>query len=487
MLSEYGSTPLRWMTRNNAWWKRSLSAVMILAVSLPMLSGCQPAGGGDGGDKGDGKASAGAKEPGGGVGQALPAVIVTSPIEREIVDSRVFPNARVQATDMVEVRSRVSGYLTKILFQSGAEVKAGTPLFEIDPSTYQAVLDRAEAQKLAAEAQVQVYEARITRLKTELDRNESLLLKNSISQQDVDMSRGNYAEAIAGLMAAKADIAAATAAVNSAKLDLEFTDIASPIDGVVSRDLVTQGNLVTAGTTKLTEIVSMDPIHVYFDVDIHAIQQIQAIVASGELQLAPVPESGSAENVSEGFGEDSSLHGQIGRVEVGLPGEDGFSTVGYLDFSEPSVNRTMGVLTMRAVIPNPKVNGVRRYNPGVFASVRIPFGRSYKAILIPEEATGTDQNINFVLVVNDENKVEFRPIVLGRLQPDNMRVVNAYDSQTRSGLKPTDRVITSGLMIARPGNEVVTEYRAYGTLAVDDTAGSEFTLPTKETPVEVNS
>ncbi|MDO4558914.1 MAG: efflux RND transporter periplasmic adaptor subunit, partial [Planctomycetia bacterium] len=377
---------------------------------------------------------AGAPGGAGGVGAAAPAVVVTSPVERDVIDAKIFPNARVQATDFVEVRARVGGYLTKMYFQPGAEVKAGTPLFEIDPSTYQAVLDRSEAQLLAAEAQVQVYEARVARLRNDLDRDEALLKTNSLSEQDVNATRGNYAEAVAGLAAAKADVAAATAAVDSARLDLQFTEVISPIDGMVSRELVTLGNLVTQGTTKLTEIVSMDPIHVYFDIDIHTMLELQKMVMRGEIRPASPDAGGPSASRNPDAPEKNEQAVAAALVEVGLPGEGTFPTVGRLDFSEPSVNQTMGVLTMRAEIANPMINGVRRYIPGIFATVRIPISTPYRAMVIPEEAIGTDQNINYVLVVDSENTVEFRQVILGNLQPDNTRVVQPYDENRHTGL-----------------------------------------------------
>ncbi|MDD3470416.1 MAG: efflux RND transporter periplasmic adaptor subunit [Thermoguttaceae bacterium] len=440
-------------------WNEMLCGCVLLGCVL--LAGCAPQG--EATEKAaaaDGKAAEGKAAA---TGQAAPVPVkVTSPIQREIVDAEEFRNARVEAINQVEVRSRVSGYLTKIYFQPGAEVKKGDPLFEIDPRTYQASYDQALAQLQSAEAQVQIYDARVARLKSELDRGEILLGSKAMTQEDLDKQRADYAEAIAGLAAAKAGISAAKATADNAKLDLDFTQITSPVDGIVDRELATLGNLVTIGATQLTQVVSIDPIYVYFDIDVGTVLKLQKLARNGEVKPFQMQEGAkvkvSAENPDARFLNEQKWEST--PVYIGLADDAGYPTKGYLEYGSPCLRKSTGLLTLRAVVPNPKVNGIRRYMPGIYANVRLPVSQPYTAMMIPEKAIGTDQNISYVIVVNDQNLAEYRFVKLGKLQSDNMRVVLPWTEEEKNArqlkdLTTTDRIVTEGLLLARPGSPVI--------------------------------
>ncbi len=452
-MSARNVTATRWLSWNGMF-------VGCVLLGCVLLAGCTPSG--EVADQASAAGKAPTAEASAGAAPVGVPVKVTSPIQRDIVDAEEFRNARVEAVNQVEVRSRVSGYLTKIYFQPGAEVKKGDPLFEIDPRTYQASYDQALAQLQSAEAQVQIFDARVARLKTELDRGEILLSSKAITREQLDKLQADYAEGIAGLASAKAGISAANAAVDNAKLNLEFTQITSPVDGIVDRELVTLGNLVTIGTTQLTQVVSIDPIYVYFDIDVGVVLKLQKLARNGEVKPFQMQEETkvdvSAENPDARFLNEQKWDST--PVYIGLADDTGYPTKGYLEYGSPCLCKNTGLLTLRAVVPNPKVNGIRRYMPGIYANVRLPVSQPYTALMIPEKAIGTDQNMSYVIVVNDQNLAEYRFVKLGKLQPDNMRVVLPWTEEEKNArqlkdLAITDRIVTEGLLLARPGSSVV--------------------------------
>lgn len=335
--------------------------------------------------------------------RVAPVVTVSHPVEMEVVDNYYF-EGYTAAVSSVDVRARVTGYLSKIYFQDGEEVKEGAPLFLIDPRPYQATLDQAKAELARSQALLK-------RLDSDLARAESLLPKRTISQQEYDKVAAERNEAAA-------DVKAKEAAVEQANLNLHFAAIKAPISGRISRRLVTEGNLVAANETLLTTIVSLDPIYAYFDVDEPTVLKVQQLIREGKIQ--------------------SARQGTV-KVKLALDIDKGFPYEGTIDFIENRIDPSTGTLKIRAVFPNPKL----ALSPGLHARIEFPLGQPYKALAINERAIGAAQGRKFVFVVNEDNKVVERPVTLG-VQKDHMRVV-------LDGLTPTDRVIVNGLQRVRPG------------------------------------
>lgn len=338
-----------------------------------------------------------------------PIVTVASPLVKDVVDHEEF-TGRTEAVESVDVRARVSGYLSKVGFQAGREVHKGDLLFEIDPRPYQADLERAEAELARADA-------RVKRLDADLARAERLRPTGAIGREEYDKIAGEQSEAAAGVRGARA-------AVERAKLDLGFTKVVSPIDGRISRNLITVGNLVTADQTPLTSIVSMDPMYVYFTVDERTMLRIQQLIREGKFK--------------SGRDDEKAV-----PVRVGLANEEGFPHKGLVDFVDNRIDPATGTLKVRAVLPNSPVNGERPLNPGLFTRVRVNIGEPQKAVLVSERALGTDQGQRFVYVVNDKNEVAARNVKVGKLE-NGLRVIE-------EGLKPGERVIVNGLQRVRPG------------------------------------
>lgn len=336
-------------------------------------------------------------------------VSVSHPVEREVTGYADF-TGRTAAVDSVEVRARVWGYLQKINFKEGALVKKGDVLFEIDPRTYQATLANAEGNLASARA-------RLRRLDADLARADQLLQRKAISQADFDKAVGDRNEAAASLDAFKA-------AVEQAKLDLGFTKVTAPISGRISRKLVTEGNLIAAGqtgSTVLTNIVSVDPIYVYFDVDERTVQQVRKLIREGKAKSA----------------RDVKL-----SVALGLATEQGYPHQGTVDFVDNQVNPKTGTLRLRGAFPNEG----DILSPGYFARVRVPIGFPHKAVLITDRAIDTDQGQKIVYVVDKDNKVDIRRVHLGARQ-NGWRVIE-------EGLSASDRVVVTGLQQVRPGSSV---------------------------------
>jgi RND family efflux transporter MFP subunit len=341
-------------------------------------------------------------------GSAPPTVSVIQPVEREVVEWDEY-TGRLESPESVEVRARVNGYLDKVHFKEGKEVKRGDLLFTIDRRPYQAELDRVEAEHQRAESQAEL-------AKNDAKRAKRLIATKAISEEDFDTKTRTYVSAVAAVKSAKA-------ALNSANLNLEFTEIRSPINGRISRAEVTAGNLVSgglggAGATMLTTIVSQDPLYCYVDLDERSVLKYLALRKAGT--------------------RVSALDAEI-SVEVALANEENFPRKGRVDFVDNKVDPTTGTVMCRAVIENPD----RTLGPGFFARLRLPGSGKYVAMLLPDRALGADQAQKFVYVVNAEQKVEFRPVTLGPII-DGLRVV-------KSGLKPEEKVIVEGLLRVRPG------------------------------------
>ena len=345
---------------------------------------------------------------------APPAVTVARPVMREVID---FDNytGKLAAVEDVEVRSRVKGFLSSIGFKDGDEVKKGQVLFEIDPRPFDTAVKSAQGQL----DQIKARQARAT---ADVNRYKDLVPKGAATQQDLDKAIAELGEADAGISSAQAEL-------DRAKLDQTYAKVEAPIDGEVSRTMLSVGNLVGAsasGEQLLTTIVRTDPIYVYFDVNQRAAQQYRANAV--KRLGGAMPKSARDMNI---------------RFQFGLASEDGFPHEGVIDFVDNKVNPTTGTISVRGEA----ANAGRQFKPGFFARVRIAVGDKYPAVLVSDRAIGTQQGEKYVLVVNDKDQVEFRPVQLGAAQPDGLRVV-------RSGLKGDERVVVNGIQRARPGSTV---------------------------------
>jgi RND family efflux transporter MFP subunit len=350
-----------------------------------------------------------------------PAVTVEQPVEREIVEELEFTGS-TRAAEAVDIRARVNGYLQEIKFEDGADVKAGDVLFVIEAAPFQATLDAAKASLQKAEASLALAEA-------ELERTAPLVKRGALSENELDVKKADVATA-------KADVAAAKAAIRQAELNLGYTQVKSPFSGRISRHLVDVGNLVTAETTLLTRVEVLNPIHAYF-----------AVSESDVLKFLENNEG----RISEGSANQPKLY-------LGLTGGDGFPYEGRLDFAELGVDTQTGTQMRRGVFPNPK----GQLLPGLFVRIRLPVGGPKPRVLVPDRAIATDQRGEYVLVVNDKNVVEYRPVQLGT-RINEMRVVS-------SGLAMGDWIVVNGLQRARPGGTVTPQRQE--NVALNSDSGS---------------
>jgi membrane fusion protein, multidrug efflux system len=335
-----------------------------------------------------------------------PPVTIAKPIKKEIIEWDQY-TGRTDAVESVDIRPRVSGYIDNITFRAGDRVYKGDLLFVIDPRPYQAALDQANAQLRQAQANQQLQEANFAR-------QDRLRQSGVIAKEDYDTALSNRNQAAAQVLSN-------SAAVESAKLNLTFTQVTSPITGRISREQVTVGNLVQADSTLLTNIVSVDPIYAYFNVDERSVLNYQQLVRTGKM-----PDARSASV----------------PVYLQLDNESGFPHQGVIDFINNQFNSSTGTLQVRGVFPNANAF----LTPGSFVRVRVAAGPMHEAILVTDRAVGTDQGTKFVLVVDDKNVVGVKPVELGP-EVEGLRVV-------RSGLTGDEQVIINGIVNARPGSKV---------------------------------
>ncbi len=375
---------------------------LFLRRSLPLvacgylLSACKPSG----------------QEHGSGASAPPPAVTVALPILREVIDWDEF-TGRLVSPETVEIRARVSGYLDKVHFTVGAEVKEGDLLFTIDPRPYEAIVQRMEAGVASAKSRVEL-------ATQELENVAKLQNNGAVSAEDYQRRANAAAGATASLRAAEAEL-------REAKLNLEFTQIRSPIDGRVSDARITKGNVVTDGVddeSLLTTVVALDPIYCHIDVDERSVLKYRQLHREGK-----------------------RISAQFGKVEaeMELTLERGFPHKGFIDFVDNQLDASTGTIRARAVFPNPD----RLMAPGFFARVRVPGSGKYEGLLVPDRAIADDQGTSHVWVVGDDNTVVYRKVMTGPII-DGLRIV-------REGLTPGERVVVDGVMSVRQGQKVTPE------------------------------
>jgi gold/copper resistance efflux system membrane fusion protein len=335
-----------------------------------------------------------------------PGVPVAEVVIRSVATFAEFTGS-LAAIERVELRPRVAGYIQHVSVPEGRFVEKGSELFLIDPRGFQAALN-------AATARLRETEAALTLAQTEYERAEQLFTQKVVARERLDA-------AIASLNARKAQVDGANAALDAAQLDLSFTRVTAPISGRIGQVLVTEGNYVASGVTPLTTIVSIDPLHVYFDVDERTYLRS---LAAARADAAP-----------DGW--------QAATVMVALLTDKTYSRPGRVDFLSNTIDRGTGTVRIRAVVDNPD----GQLAPGLFAKVKLETGAPQARVLVSDQSVGTDQGSRYVLVVGKDDKTEYRPVELGPVV-DGLRVVE-------QGLQPGERIVVKGLV--RPGMQVTPQ------------------------------
>jgi RND family efflux transporter MFP subunit len=335
-----------------------------------------------------------------------PSVTVAKPVVKDIIERDDFIG-RFEAVDQVEIRARVSGYLDKVHFQDGTLVKVGDLLFTIDPRPYQNTFE--ESQSAVTSAQV-----RLNFAQSDLDRAQQLRQTGNIADQLFDQRRQSF-------LTAKAELDRSQANLRQAQLDLDFTQIKAPLAGRISRRLVSEGNLVGANQTILTNIVSLDPIQFYFDVD---------------------ERSYLAYSRQDQGGTRTSTNRAPNEVTLTLTDERQGTRPGKVDFVDNRLDAASGTIRARAIFENKDLF----LTPGLFGRVTLGGSDPYRAVLVPDEAIGSDQDRRIVYVVGDNNQTTARPVRIGP-RIDGYRVI-------RDGLKGDETIVVNGLVRVRPGAPV---------------------------------
>ncbi|WP_347785501.1 efflux RND transporter periplasmic adaptor subunit [Rheinheimera fenheensis] len=338
---------------------------------------------------------------------AAPQVSVAQVVAERITEWDEF-SGRLQAPQTVDLVPRVSGYVEQVLFEEGALVKAGDVLLTIDAKPFAAELTRLKAELLSAQSAAELAHA-------EYERAQRLLAQRAISVEVLENRQARKKQTAA-------TVASVKAALERAELDLSYTRVTAPISGRVSNALVTAGNYVTAGQTKLTSLVSIEKMYAYFDVD-----------EQTYLKYARLAQDGKRVDTREAHANP---------VYLALADEPEFSHIGHIDFVDNRIDAQTGTIRLRASF----ANSDNQLMPGLYAKLRLAGSASYEGVLIDEKAIGTDLNNKFVLVVNDTNQLEYRAIELGE-KLDGLRIVN-------KGLSADDRIVVNGLQRVRPSMQV---------------------------------
>jgi len=343
-----------------------------------------------------------------------PPVTVSPPVQRELVEWDEF-TGQFWAKDSVDIRARVSGYLTEIHFTDGQFVKQGDLLFVIDPRPYEAVLTATQAQLGQASAQADLAQRQLVR-------------SAELRKSDFEPA-SSYDQRVSELKVATAAVESAKAAIRSAQLNVEFTHITAPLSGRTSNHQVSVGNLISGGdspnTPALTTIVSLDPIWFYFDMSESDYLAYERAAKAGKL----------------GETRDSPP-----AVYVRLGDEKEWKRQGALNFIDNQVDRGAGTIRARAEFPNPDLF----LTPGEFGRIRVPGSEKYLATLVPDSALVTDQSRKLVMTVQDDGTVVPKVVQPGPITDDGLRII-------RSGLAAGDRVVIDGLVRARPGSKVTPQ------------------------------
>ncbi|RYZ74956.1 MAG: efflux RND transporter periplasmic adaptor subunit, partial [Lysobacteraceae bacterium] len=377
---------------------RTTSLGVLLALSVAVLAGCS------------GQAAENAQPP-------PPAVSAATVLVKQISQWDDF-SGRVEAVETVDLRPRVSGYIDRVNYEEGQEVRKGDVLFTIDSRSYRAELARAQAELARARSQAELGRSEAARAK-------KLAELQAISTETYEQRRSAAAEA-------QANVAGAQAAVDAARLNLEFTQVRAPISGRAGRALVTAGNLVSAGdaASVLTTLVSLDKVHVHFDTDERTFLHYAELARKGERP---------------------SENGAGVPVQVGLVGEEGFPHTGLVDFLDNQVDRATGTIRARALLDN----AGREFTPGLFARVRVLGSGRFQAMLVDDKAVLTDQDRKYVYVVDGKGQAQRKDVQLGRIA-GGLRIVEA-------GLAAGDKVIVSGVQkVFFPGMPVQAKVVAMG-------------------------
>lgn len=375
-----------------SYTRTRLASKILMAVACTALAGCGAGG-----------------PPAGPPQFPPPEVQVSLPVSGEVTDYVDFPG-RIEAVNSVEIRARVTGYLEKVYFQEGADVKQGDLLFEIDRRSYEAELARAEGALIQSEG-------RLTRLNGDYERAQALQAKGAISKEEISRITGDRTEAQGALKVNEA-------ARDLAKLNLSFTRVRAPLSGRISRRLIDPGNLVKADDTAVTTIVSLDPVSAWFDLDERTMLLLKRLIREHKI--------------------DWSLDAGL-PVLMGLADETGFPRQGQINFADNRIDSDTGTWRLRGRFDNHD----NSLSPGLFVRIRLPFGPPHPAILVAEEALGTDQGQKYVYVIGDDSKAEYRRIKVGRLH-NGLRVIS-------DGLSSGEQVVVNGLQRVRPGIEVKPE------------------------------
>jgi RND family efflux transporter MFP subunit len=435
--------------RQSSYWRFPMgvqsmlkAGILILAAGFLAAAGCNP------------KHPEAAETP-------PPVVLVSQPIERKgkdaVTDYQVF-TARTQAEQSVDVKARVGGFLTKIIVKDGADVKEGDVLFQIDDRPYKAALDQAKATLTHAKASLDLANATLVKAQAEYDigLNVQKQDKSAISEQEITKRKGARDEAKANIDVASASIGQAQAALDLAQLNYDWCKVTAPVSGRTTRHLVNAGDMVTQGVTVLDNIVSRNAVWAYFNVDQKTAQEVQRLIRQGKIKSP-----------------------REGKIPVGMNvGVGNDEIAGTIDYVSNQLDPNTGSIQVRALFPNEDQTLVA----GLFARIRMPIAAPHDALLVNERALGTDQGQRFIVVVNDENKVERRMVEVGQLH-DGLREVYRFRTVMEPGsdgkavekavevLKPTDWLVVDGLMRARPGDKVEPKHVDMQTLlpAKDDT------------------
>jgi RND family efflux transporter MFP subunit len=336
-------------------------------------------------------------------------VTVAKPVVKDIIERTDFIG-RFEAIDQVDIRARVSGYLDKVHFQDGSFVKAGDLLFTIDPRPYQNALEQAQSAVTSSQVRLEFAQS-------DLDRAEQLRRTGNIPDQLFDQRRQAF-------LTARAELDRAQAALRQAQLDVEFTQVRSPLSGRISRKFVSEGNLINANQTILTNVLSLDPIQFYFDVD-----ERSYLAYSRQTQ----------------GGTKTSVNGEMNEVMLTLTDERLGQRKGYLDFVDNRLDSASGTIRLRAVFENKDLF----LTPGLFGRVTVGASDPYRGILLPDEAIGSDQDRRVVYVVGENNLVNLKPVRIGP-RIDGYRVI-------RDGLTGNETVVVNGLVRVRPGAPITPQ------------------------------